>query len=101
MFEKITKFFKGTDYKELISSGAVILDVRMPTEYTGGHIKGSKNVPLNIISKKAIEIKSWNKPVILCCRSGMRSGQATGILKSHGVDAVNGGGWASLNLRLL
>ena len=100
MFDKIAKFLKGTDYKELVSNGAVILDVRMPAEYKGGHIKGSKNVPLNTISKKAMEIKNWDKSVILCCKSGMRSSQATGILKAQGVDAVNGGGWTSLSSRL-
>jgi phage shock protein E len=100
MFDKIAKFLKGTDYKELVSNGAVILDVRMPAEYKGGHIKGSKNVPLNTISKNAMEIKNWDKSVILCCKSGMRSSQAAEILKAQGVDAVNGGGWTSLSSRL-
>jgi len=26
----------------------------------------------------------------------MRSGQATSILKQHGIDCINGGGWQSL-----
>jgi len=100
MFKKITTFLKGTDYTELISNGAQILDVRTPTEFREGHIKGSVNIPLDIISTKVSEIQKWDKTVILCCRSGMRSAQATGILKSHGVEALNGGGWASLQSKL-
>jgi len=41
-----------------------------------------------------------NKPVIACCASGMRSSQATSILKSNGIDAMNGGGWMSLENKL-
>jgi rhodanese-related sulfurtransferase len=100
MFKKIAQFLKVTDYTELMSNGAQILDVRTPTEFKEGHIKGSINIPLDVISTKATEIQKWDKPVILCCRSGMRSGQATGILKSHGVEAVNGGGWSSLVSKL-
>ena len=100
MFDKIIKFFQGTDYKELVANGAVVIDVRTPVEYSGGKVVKSKNIPLNTISKKALEIKKWDKQVICCCQSGMRSGQATAILKQQGVDAVNGGGWASLNAKL-
>ena len=44
--------------------------------------------------------KKWNKPVIACCRSGMRSAQATSILNQHGIDCFNGGGWTSLENKL-
>jgi rhodanese-related sulfurtransferase len=83
-----------------MAKGAVIVDVRTPGEYQGGHIKGSKNIPLNVLSEKMEEIKKWNKPVISCCASGMRSAQATSILKNNAVDAMNGGGWSSLQNKL-
>jgi rhodanese-related sulfurtransferase len=41
-----------------------------------------------------------NKPVIVCCRSGMRSGQANSILKNSGIECMNGGGWQSLEGKL-
>lgn len=100
MFQAIKDLFKATDYKALVSEGAVVIDVRTPGEFSMGHIKGSKNIPLNTIAKQVASIKKMNKTVILCCQSGMRSGQATGILKSSGVDAHNGGGWSSLNAKL-
>lgn len=91
---------KQENVTEFMAKGAVIVDVRTPGEYQGGHIKGSKNIPLNVLSDKLSEIKKWNKPVIACCASGMRSAQATSILKSNGVEAMNGGGWSSLENKL-
>jgi len=91
---------KTNKIKEFINKGAVIIDVRTPGEFQGGHIKGSKNIPLNTISSKINEIKKLNKPVIACCASGMRSAQATSVLKQNGIDCVNGGGWQSLESKL-
>ncbi len=91
---------KSESVKDFMEKGAVIIDVRTPGEFQGGHIKGSKNIPLNTISSKINEIKKLNKPVIACCASGMRSSQATSILKSNGIDAMNGGGWMSLENKL-
>ena len=91
---------KSESIQEFIEKGAVIIDVRSPGEFAGGHIKGSKNIPLNEIGAKINEIKKQNKPVIACCASGMRSSQATSILKQNGIDAINGGGWQSLQGKL-
>ena len=91
---------KSESIQEFIEKGAVIIDVRSPGEFAGGHIKGSKNIPLNEIGTKINEIKKQNKPVIACCASGMRSSQATSILKQNGIDAINGGGWQSLQSKL-
>ena len=91
---------KSQNIQEFIAKGAIIIDVRSPGEFSGGHIKGSKNIPLNEISSKIDEIKKQNKPVITCCASGMRSSQATSILKQNGIDVINGGGWQSLQSKL-
>ena len=85
---------------DFIEKGAVIIDVRTVGEYKEGHIKGSKNIPLDTIYSKIEEIKKLNKPVIACCRSGMRSAQATSILKQNGIEVLNGGGWESLQRKL-
>ena len=85
---------------EFVSRDAVIIDVRTKSEFASGAIPGSKNIPLQQISVRISEIKKWGKPVITCCASGMRSGSAAGILRSHGVEAMNGGGWANLYAKL-
>lgn len=79
-----------------MGQGAVVIDVRSPQEYKAGHVKGSKNIPLPNLSAKAPQIKKLNKPVIFCCASGMRSGQATSQMKRQGLDCMNGGSWQSV-----
>ena len=91
---------KTENINEFIEKGAIIIDVRSVGEFQGGHIKGSKNIPLNTIESKINEIKKTSKPVIACCASGMRSAQATSILKQNGIEAINGGGWSSLQNKL-
>ncbi len=91
---------KSESIKELMAKGAVIIDVRTVGEFREGHIKGSKNIPLDTISAKSDEIKKLYKPVIVCCRSGMRSSQAASILKNNGIEVLNGGGWESLESKL-
>jgi phage shock protein E len=74
-----------------------IIDVRTPAEFMGGHVAGSINIPLSDITTKLDEIKNMNQPIILCCASGGRSGQATMFLKQHGVNCSNGGSWLDVN----
>jgi rhodanese-related sulfurtransferase len=91
---------KDNKIKDFQSRGAVIIDVRTVKEYNQGAILDSKNFPLQNIKTQINEIKKYNKPVITCCVSGMRSGTAATILKNHGIEAINGGGWMSLNSKL-
>ena len=91
---------KTNAIQEYVQKGAVILDVRTPAEFKDGHIKGSKNIALQVLNGQVETIKKWNKPVIACCKSGMRSAQATSILKQNGIDCINGGGWTSLESKL-
>ena len=91
---------KTNAIEEFKNKGAIILDVRTPEEFKEGHIFGSKNIALQVLNNNIETIKKWNKPVIACCRSGMRSAQATSILKQNGIECVNGGGWSSLQSKL-
>ena len=91
---------KSESVQEFITKGAIVIDVRTIGEFKEGHIKGSKNIPLDTIATKISEIKKLEKPVIVCCRSGMRSAQAASILKSNGIEVMNGGGWQGLESKL-
>ncbi|MFD1615528.1 rhodanese-like domain-containing protein [Gelatiniphilus marinus] len=91
---------KQEKIKDFKTRGAIIIDVRTQGEYNQGAIPGSKNIPLQSINSKINQIKKHNKPVITCCASGMRSGSAATILKSNGIEAINGGGWHSLYKKL-
>ena len=74
-----------------------IIDVRTPEEFMGGHVTGSINIPLQDVVAKVEEIKAMPAPVMLCCASGGRSGQAEAYLKNQGVDCSNGGSWFDVN----
>jgi phage shock protein E len=52
---------------------------------------------LGDITNHIPKLKKAGKPIIACCRSGARSGRATGILKNAGIDAYNGGSWNSVH----
>ncbi|THF51285.1 rhodanese-like domain-containing protein [Flavobacterium supellecticarium] len=91
---------KNEMIQEFVAKGAIILDVRTPEEFAGGHIPNSRNIPLQRIASEITTIKKWNKPVITCCRSGMRSAQAATVLKQNNIEVINGGGWNSLESKL-
>ncbi|MFM2206150.1 MAG: hypothetical protein RL213_125 [Bacteroidota bacterium] len=94
--KKILGIGPRPDYREMIRSGAVILDVRTKGEYQSGHIKGSVNIPLQQLQSQMGKLDK-GKPVITCCASGMRSASAKGMLKANGFAEVhNGGSWHSL-----
>jgi len=89
------------DLKELVQNGAVIVDVRTDGEYKSGHIKGSVNIPLQVLGNHIARLKK-HKAIITCCASGMRSASARNILLSNGFTEVyNGGGWSSLQSKIM
>ena len=77
-----------------------IIDVRTPEEFMGGNVAGSVNIPLNEVVDREAEIMAFNKPVIFCCASGGRSGQATNYFRYKGLNCENGGGWMEVNMRI-
>lgn len=91
----------GTNYRELMENDAIILDVRSKAEFDAGHIKGSKNIPVDQLGQNLDKLKNKEKPVITCCASGMRSASAKNILKANGFTKVyNGGSWGSLQQKI-
>jgi len=92
---KGVRHISATDVnKALLNKQLQFIDVRTSGEFKGNHIKGFKNIPLNLLSKKAERELSKEKEVIIICQSGMRSQQACKKLKKMGfleVTNVRGG----------
>ncbi|MEI2750945.1 MAG: rhodanese-like domain-containing protein [Ferruginibacter sp.] len=97
ILKKLIQSAPAADYKALVKSGALIIDVRTPGEYREGHIKGSVNIPLDQVKSRINELKKSNKPIITCCRSGSRSGMAKSLITASGIECYNGGPWDDLN----
>jgi glyoxylase-like metal-dependent hydrolase (beta-lactamase superfamily II)/rhodanese-related sulfurtransferase len=66
-----------------------IVDVREPDEFNGplGHVPGAVLIPLGKLSAKTEELEKA-KPLVVVCRSGARSAQATLMLGKAGFDKV-------------
>jgi rhodanese-related sulfurtransferase len=68
---------------------AVILDVRSMDEFKKGHIVNAVNIPLNGLGNNIKQIeKHRDKPIVMVCRSGSRSGAAGSILRKNGFENV-------------
>lgn len=81
---------------EALRNGATIIDVRSPGEFAGGHVAGSTNIPLQQIPDALGKLPT-SKPIVFCCASGGRSGQAADFANAKGYTAVNGGPWTTVN----
>ena len=75
------------DSAALVYAGAQIIDVRTKEEY-----EADLSVQFNKISKE--------RPIIVCCASGMRSHSAKTFLQVKGYTVYNGGGWTSLQEKI-
>nr|WP_300815245.1 rhodanese-like domain-containing protein [uncultured Acetatifactor sp.] len=75
---------------------AILLDVRTPEEYGGGHVPGSRNLPLQQIEKITAIAEKKETPLFVYCQSGARSRQAVSLLQRMGYENVNNiGGMAA------
>jgi len=91
----------SVDYADMMKSGGIIIDVRTKSEFAGGNIKGSVNIPLDQLSSGMSKLKDKNQAIITCCASGMRSVSGKSILKNAGYTNVhNGGSWLSLRNKI-
>lgn len=73
-----------------------IIDVRSAAEFASGKVPDSINIPLNEIPQRLEEIRKMQLPIILCCASGNRSGQAMRYLQEQGITCENGGSWLAV-----
>lgn len=79
----------SADAHKLVSDGARLIDVRSPAEFADGHLPNAVNIPLQLLPQHLSTLEPKDKPIVLYCRSGNRSGQAASILKDAGFSAVH------------
>jgi phage shock protein E len=78
-----------------LQQGALVVDVRTPSEFQQAHNPISINIPLNEIGSRSSELNK-EKMILICCASGARSGMAVSVLKTKGFkDVKNAGAWTN------
>ena len=77
---------------------ALLVDVRTPQEFNSGHLPGAKLIPVDQLKQRLAEFgPNKNRPIVVYCKSGSRSGKAEQFLKSQGYTNVfNGGGYNAM-----
>ena len=79
----------ATEAQELLASKTrlQLVDVREEWEFKAGHIPTSMLIPLGSLADN-LELIDPDRPVLLICRTGNRSGQAAKLLNSKGYTQV-------------
>lgn len=105
--------YRATPYQEVgpeeakaLLEEAFVVDVREAWEYGEGHVPGAVNIPLSTLPQRLAELPK-DRPILLVCNSGNRSGVAAEFLVAQGFDGgrvynLEGGtyAWASRGLPL-
>lgn len=70
----------------------IYIDVREPSEYNSGHVKGAVNIPpTKLMSGIGLENIPKNAPIVLYCRSGSRANMSSFILREKGYTNITNG----------
>ena len=73
----------------VVSADTIVLDVRTPSEYAAGHLKGAVLLDLNGgVFENTLPNLDADTEYVVYCRSGSRSGQAVAMMKQRGMSNV-------------
>lgn len=87
LLQKTFRQVRVDQVRELVESGAYIVDVREEREFAQGHLKNAVNIPLSQLRQRMEEIPK-DRPVYLHCRTSQRSYNAVLALQGNGFDQV-------------
>ena len=79
----------AVEMAKLVGRGHRVVDVRRPDEYETGHMAGACNIPYTRLEDPAEQLPSDEPPLLVHCRSGVRSAVACAGLERRGIRAVN------------
>lgn len=87
-FSKPYKTVSVAEAKELLASGADLIDVRTAQEWRSGRAPQAKHVPLDKLQSSTTGLQK-TRPVIAMCGSGIRSASAARLLAEKGYAAYS------------
>ena len=75
---------------QLMNRDGMVVDVREPGEFAGGHLPNAINIPLGSLAMRLNELqKHKDRPIVVYCRSGQRSARAAVVLRKQGYTQVH------------
>jgi len=82
---------------EKLAAGALVVDVRSPSEFQGGHYPGAVNHPVDKLEASMKKLGAKDRVLVVHCASGARSARAAALLKAAGfTDVTDAGALANL-----
>lgn len=92
MTAPLVKLVEPQAMQTLMREGAVVLDVRLESEFKNGSVRDAYNIPLYLLRLKAASLDK-NQCYIVVCDTGARSAAAAFLLSERGLDvrALDGG----------
>ena len=90
--KKNITFLKEHEFASVMRKGQLI-DIRKKDEFDGGHINGSRNIPLGVLTRSLTKLRG-DQPIYLVCADGKQSKRATMLLISKNfanIYALEGG----------
>lgn len=78
----------GAEARRLVAEGAKLIDVRSPGEFSGQHLPGAVNMPVDRLGGLASKLDP-KAPIVLYCASGARSARARQALLAAGFEQVH------------
>ena len=90
--KKNITFLSEQKFAEVMRKGQLI-DIRKKDEFEKGHINGSRNIPLAILTRSLTKLRG-DQPIYLVCADGKQSKRATMLLRSKNftnIYALEGG----------
>ena len=86
---KRVSFVSAKIARQHLAEGALVIDVRSPEEFRGGHVPNAVNIPLRELhAQLPHHVKSKSHVLLLHCLSGGRSGIAKLQIKGMGYPNV-------------
>lgn len=85
----VAKNIGTAEFQKMMASDVVVLDVRTPEEVAAGAIEGSTHLDFyGADFKKSLEAMDKDKPVLVYCAVGGRSGNAMQMMQKMGFKEV-------------
>ena len=84
-----TELVSGSEARALVQRGALLVDVRSPSEFASGHLPGAINAPLGQFEAHIEELTRPERPLILYCTAGVRTRRAAKMLEDAGAREVH------------